>query len=139
MTTILTDKRLVHIGRRSELGPGDGMTFHRRLIRSDEDLARRAPHKAATGQRLSLTASRASPPKFPRGSLVVIDQNLLLERACLLSWWLRGDCRGRRWAADVDTRRGVAAGAVSYNSSRPGGVVIGSDQVAGGATTPHEP
>ena len=45
MTTILTDKRLAHIGRRSEHAPDDGMMLRRRLIRSDEDLARRTHHK----------------------------------------------------------------------------------------------
>jgi hypothetical protein len=45
MTTILTDKRLAHIGRRSEHTPDDGMMLRRRLIRSDEDLARSIHHK----------------------------------------------------------------------------------------------
>ena len=46
MTTILTDKRLAHIGRWSEHAPDDGMTFRRRLIRSDEAwLVGRAHHK----------------------------------------------------------------------------------------------
>jgi hypothetical protein len=36
MTTILTDKRFAHIGRRSEHTPDDGMMLRRRLIRSDE-------------------------------------------------------------------------------------------------------
>jgi hypothetical protein len=36
MTTILTDNGFAHIGRRSELGPDDGMMFRRRLIRSNE-------------------------------------------------------------------------------------------------------
>ena len=44
MTTILAVKGVARIGRRSELGPGDGMMFRRRLIRSDEVLARRAHH-----------------------------------------------------------------------------------------------
>src|SRR5450755_835365 len=43
MTTILAVNGFAHIGRRSELGPGDGMMFRRRLIRSDEAWLGRSP------------------------------------------------------------------------------------------------
>jgi hypothetical protein len=51
MTTILTDNGFAHIGRRSELGPDDGMMFRRRLIRSDEAWHDALP-TAPAGQRL---------------------------------------------------------------------------------------
>jgi hypothetical protein len=69
MTTILTDKRLAHIGRRSELAPDDGMTLRRRLIRSDEDLARRAPHSS----RRSTSATWSEPMTTPPGRDELFD------------------------------------------------------------------
>jgi hypothetical protein len=43
MTTILAVNGFARIGRRSELGPGDGMMLRRRLIRSDEAWLGRSP------------------------------------------------------------------------------------------------
>jgi hypothetical protein len=45
MTTILAVAGVAYIGRRSEHAPGDGMMFHRRLIRSDETWHDGAHHK----------------------------------------------------------------------------------------------
>jgi hypothetical protein len=86
MTTILAANGFAHIGRRSELGPGDGMMFRRRLIRSDE-----AWHDALSSQARAGSTSVADrlervAIEIARESLVVIGQNLVLERACFLSW-----------------------------------------------------
>jgi len=68
MTTMLAVRFNPRIGRRSELGPGDGMMLRRRLIRSDE-----AWHDALTTSSgrstLSLTALSASPSKLPENLL----------------------------------------------------------------------
>ena len=88
MTTILAVTGVARIGRRSEHAPGDGMTFRRRLIRSDEawhdaltTRSRRSAPASVADRRLARVAI-----EIARGSLAVIGQNLVLERACFLSW-----------------------------------------------------
>jgi hypothetical protein len=85
MTTILAVTGVARIGRRSEHAPGDGMTFRRRLIRSDEAwhdaLTTRSRRSTSVADRLARVAI-----EIARGSLAVIGQNLVLERACFLSW-----------------------------------------------------
>jgi hypothetical protein len=72
MTTILAVNGFARIGRRSELGPGDGMMLRRRLIRSDE-----AWHDALT------TSSRRSTSVADRLARVAIE--IAREISCRLS------------------------------------------------------
>jgi hypothetical protein len=74
MTTILAVNGFARIGRRSELGPGDGMMLRRRLIRSDE-----AWHDALT------TSSRRSTSVADRLARVAIEIARESLVACRLS------------------------------------------------------
>ena len=84
MTTILAVNGFARIGRRSELGPGDGMMLRRRLIRSDE-----AWHDALTTSSgrstLSLTALSTSPSKLPEISCR--DRPEPCTRTCVFPSW----------------------------------------------------
>jgi hypothetical protein len=104
MTTMLAVRFNPRIGRRSELGPDDGTMLRRRLIRSDEAwhdaLTTSSGRSTSVADRLERVAI-----EIARESLVVIDQNLVLEHAC----FLLGDCETTAVGAAGAGSHGYAA------------------------------